>query len=104
MQQLFHEHGAHALAFDLIVGSGPTGALPHGRPTDRVVEANTTVVVDAGCYVDGYASDCTRTFATGDLPTTWRTPTTSACARSSPGSTRCVPERPAPTPTAPRGA
>jgi Xaa-Pro aminopeptidase len=68
MQQLFHEHGAHALAFELIVGSGPTGALPHGRPTDRVVEANTTVVVDAGCYVDGYASDCTRTFATGDLP------------------------------------
>jgi Xaa-Pro aminopeptidase len=68
MQQLFHEHGAHALAFELIVGSGPTGALPHGRPTDRVVEANTTVVIDSGCYVDGYASDCTRTFATGDLP------------------------------------
>jgi Xaa-Pro aminopeptidase len=68
MQQLFHEHGAHALAFELIVGSGPTGALPHGRPTDRVVEANTTVVVDAGCYIDGYASDCTRTFATGELP------------------------------------
>jgi Xaa-Pro aminopeptidase len=68
MQQLFHEHGAHSLAFDLIVGSGPTGALPHGRPTDRVVVPNTTVVIDAGCYVDGYASDCTRTFATGDLP------------------------------------
>ena len=38
-----------AVAFEIIVGSGPTGALPHGRPTDRVVEANTTVVVDAGC-------------------------------------------------------
>jgi len=68
MEQLFHEHGAHALAFELIVGSGPTGALPHGRPTNRIVEANTTVVVDAGCIVDGYNSDCTRTFATGDLP------------------------------------
>jgi Xaa-Pro aminopeptidase len=68
MEQLFHEHGADSLAFELIVGSGPTGALPHGRPTDRVVEANETVVVDAGCYVDGYTSDCTRTFATGDLP------------------------------------
>jgi Xaa-Pro aminopeptidase len=68
MEQLFHEHGAHSLAFDLIVGSGPTGALPHGRPTDRVVAPNTTVVIDAGCYVEGYASDCTRTFATGDLP------------------------------------
>jgi Xaa-Pro aminopeptidase len=68
MEQLFHEHGAHAVAFELIVGSGPTGALPHGRPTDRVIEANTTVVVDAGCVVDGYNSDSTRTFATGDLP------------------------------------
>ena len=68
MQQLFHEHGAQALAFDLIVGSGPTGALPHGRPTDRVVVENTTVVIDAGCCIDGYASDCTRTFATGELP------------------------------------
>ena len=57
MEQLFHELGAHAVAFEIIVGSGPTGALPHGRPTDRVVEANTTVVVDAGCVVDGYNSD-----------------------------------------------
>ena len=68
MEQLFHEHGAHGIAFELIVGSGPTGALPHGRPTDRVVEPNTTVVVDAGCVFGGYNSDCTRTFATGDLP------------------------------------
>jgi Xaa-Pro aminopeptidase len=68
MEQLFRELGAHALAFPLIVGSGPTGARPHGRPTDQLVEANTTVVIDAGCFVRGYASDCTRTFATGDLP------------------------------------
>jgi Xaa-Pro aminopeptidase len=68
MEQLFHEHGAHAVAFEIIVGSGPTGALPHGRPTDRVIEPNTTVVVDAGCVVDGYNSDSTRTFATGELP------------------------------------
>jgi Xaa-Pro aminopeptidase len=68
MEQLYHEHGAHALAFELIVGSGPTGAKPHGRPTDRVVEANTTVVIDSGCSVGDYVSDCTRTFATGELP------------------------------------
>jgi Xaa-Pro aminopeptidase len=68
MEQLFHEQGADSLAFELIVGSGPTGALPHARATERIVEANTTVVIDAGCYVDGYVSDCTRTFATGELP------------------------------------
>jgi Xaa-Pro aminopeptidase len=35
---------------------------------DRPIPANTLVTVDAGCRVDGYASDCTRTFATGELP------------------------------------
>jgi Xaa-Pro aminopeptidase len=68
MEQLFHEHGAQGIAFEIIVGSGPTAALPHGRPTERVVEPNETVVVDAGCVFGGYNSDCTRTFATGDLP------------------------------------
>ncbi len=68
MEQLFHAQGADSLAFELIVGSGPTGALPHARATERIVEANTTVVIDAGCEVDGYVSDCTRTFATGELP------------------------------------
>jgi Xaa-Pro aminopeptidase len=68
MEQLFHENGAHAVAFEVIVGAGATGSMPHGRPGDRVIEPNTTVVVDAGCVVDGYNSDCTRTFATGDLP------------------------------------
>jgi Xaa-Pro aminopeptidase len=68
MEQIFHELGAHGVAFELVVGSGPTGAMPHGRPTDRVVEPNTTVVIDAGCVFRAYNSDCTRTFATGDLP------------------------------------
>jgi Xaa-Pro aminopeptidase len=68
LEQLLHALGAHGTAFEPIVGSGRTGALPHGRPTDRVVEPNTTVVVDAGAVFRGYYSDCTRTFATGDLP------------------------------------
>jgi Xaa-Pro aminopeptidase len=33
-----------------------------------VIERGETVVVDAGAVVGGYASDCTRTFATGPLP------------------------------------
>ena len=68
MEQIFHELGAHGSAFEIIVGSGPTGALPHGRPTDRVIDPNTTVVVDAGAVFRAYNSDCTRTFATGELP------------------------------------
>jgi Xaa-Pro aminopeptidase len=67
IEQLMRDNGAHGVAF-AHVGSGPNGALPHGEPGDRVVEPNELVVVDAGALLDGYHSDCTRTFATGDLP------------------------------------
>src|SRR5207248_8906098 len=32
------------------------------------IERGTTIVVDARAVLDGYCSDCTRTFATGELP------------------------------------
>src|SRR5205823_667222 len=68
LDSLFHELGAVGPAFETIVASGPNGASPHSRPTDRVLGLGETVVVDAGARVDGYCSDCTRTFATGLLP------------------------------------
>jgi len=69
MEQLLHEEGAHGLSFPVVVASGPTGATPHGKAGDRIIEAGETVVVDAGAVLEGYCSDCTRTFATGELPT-----------------------------------
>ena len=66
-EQAFHEHGADALAFPSIVASGLNGAKPHHRPAGDVIEAGTLVVVDVGCVVGGYCSDCTRTFATGQI-------------------------------------
>ena len=68
LDELFHELGADAPAFETIVASGPNAAKPHARPTDRTMEAGETVVIDAGAMVDGYNADCTRTFATGPLP------------------------------------
>jgi Xaa-Pro aminopeptidase len=67
LTRLFHEEGGEGLAFESIVGSGPTGARPHARAGDRKIGAGELVVIDAGCTVDGYASDYTRTFATGPL-------------------------------------
>jgi len=63
----FRELGAEGLSFPTIVGAGPNGALPHHHPGDRRAGANELVVVDTGCVLDGYCSDCTRTFATGEL-------------------------------------
>jgi len=68
MNELLHELGADEPAFETIVAAGANGARPHADPGDRVIEQGTTIVIDAGAALDGYCSDCTRTFATGDLP------------------------------------
>jgi Xaa-Pro aminopeptidase len=67
MERTIREEGAHATAFDVIVASGPNAAIPHHHPGPRTIETGETVIVDAGARVDGYCSDCTRTFATGPL-------------------------------------
>ena len=68
VRELFHEHGSSELAFDTIVAAAENGASPHADVRDVEIPANTLVTIDAGCRVDGYASDCTRTYATGELP------------------------------------
>ena len=67
LAQLFHEEGGEDLAFESIVGAGPTGSRPHARAGNRKIGAGELVVIDAGCTIGGYASDYTRTFATGPL-------------------------------------
>jgi Xaa-Pro aminopeptidase len=67
VRELFNEHGSSELSFDTLVAAAENGANPHSELRDVPISANTLVIVDAGCQVDGYASDCTRTFATGDL-------------------------------------
>ncbi|MGB0385296.1 MAG: M24 family metallopeptidase [Ardenticatenaceae bacterium] len=66
LEKLLHDLGADGLAFDIIVASGPNSALPHYRPADRVIEQNEIVLVDFGAKWDGYHSDMTRTFFTGE--------------------------------------
>jgi Xaa-Pro aminopeptidase len=58
--------GAEAVSFPPIVAAGGHGALPHAQPRDVEIPQGTMVVVDWGAFLDGYASDCTRTFATGE--------------------------------------
>ncbi len=58
--------GASAPSFDTIVASGPNGAKPHHRPSDRRIGAGELVVVDFGAVVDGYCSDMTRTLCVGE--------------------------------------
>jgi Xaa-Pro aminopeptidase len=59
--------GAEAASFAPIVAAGDHGALPHATPRDVAIPSGTFCVIDWGAQLDGYASDCTRTFATGEV-------------------------------------
>lgn len=53
-------------SFPAIVAAGPNGALPHAEPGERAIGKGELVVFDMGAKLDGYCSDGTRTYATGD--------------------------------------
>ena len=57
--------GASGPSFDSIVASAEHGALPHATPRDVAIAPDTLVTLDIGAVLDGYCSDCTRTWATG---------------------------------------
>lgn len=57
--------GSEGDAFDIIVASGPRGALPHGRASTKKIKSGELVTLDFGCIHQGFNSDMTRTFAVG---------------------------------------
>jgi Xaa-Pro aminopeptidase len=58
--------GAEAPSFPSIVAAGAHGALPHAAPREQEIERDVLVTIDWGALHEGYCSDCTRTYATGE--------------------------------------
>jgi len=54
-------------SFPAIVAAGENGALPHAEPSERKIRSGDLIVFDMGALLDGYCSDCTRTFAVGEI-------------------------------------
>lgn len=57
--------GASGASFGTNVSSGPTSAMPHYRPKNRPIQADSALLFDWGAVVDGYHSDITRTHVVG---------------------------------------
>jgi Xaa-Pro aminopeptidase len=58
--------GAEAPSFPSIVAAGAHAALPHAEPRGEEIADDVLVTIDWGALLDGYCSDCTRTYATGE--------------------------------------
>jgi Xaa-Pro aminopeptidase len=67
LEQEMRVRGAEGPSFPSIVAAAENGALPHAVPRDVPIPRGTLVTLDIGARLDGYCSDCTRTWATGAL-------------------------------------
>jgi Xaa-Pro aminopeptidase len=78
----FRRHGSQAPAYTSIVASGPGACVLHYIENDRQMQDGELLLIDAGCELDGYASDITRTFpVNGPLQRAAEAPSTNSSWR-----------------------
>jgi Xaa-Pro aminopeptidase len=58
----FRRHGSQWPAYTSIVAAGANACVLHYRAGDAELKSGDLCLIDAGCELDGYASDITRTF------------------------------------------
>ena len=58
----FRSHGSQYPAYGSIVATGANACVLHYRASDATLRDGDLVLIDAGCELDSYASDITRTF------------------------------------------
>ncbi len=65
LEYYIRQEGGDGFAFETIAISGARCSLPHGTPSDKLIEKGDFVTMDFGAVVDGYCSDMTRTVIVG---------------------------------------
>ncbi|MES2243130.1 MAG: aminopeptidase P N-terminal domain-containing protein [Pseudomonadota bacterium] len=61
----FRRHGSQFPAYTSIVAAGANACVLHYRAGNAELKPGELCLIDAGCELDGYASDITRTFPAG---------------------------------------
>jgi Xaa-Pro aminopeptidase len=72
LEKALREKGSQPLPFDIIVASGTNAAMPHAKPSDRIINEGEPVMIDMGAKYSGYASDLTRTICIGTHDDTFK--------------------------------
>jgi len=65
IENLLRQQGSEGMPFEIIVASGPNSALPHARPTEKIICSGEPVLIDMGARISGYCSDFSRTLVLG---------------------------------------
>jgi len=72
IEKIFRQEGSDGIPFEIIVASGSNSALPHARPTEKIIRSHEPVLIDMGARINGYCSDFTRTIFLGKPNKTFR--------------------------------
>jgi len=72
IEKFLRQAGSEGIPFEIIVASGPNSALPHARPTEKIVCSGEPVLVDMGARINGYCSDFSCTLFLGKTDRTFR--------------------------------
>ena len=62
LQHTFMRHGSRSPAYSSIVAAGRNGCILHYTENTSQIRDGDLILIDAGCELDCYASDITRTF------------------------------------------
>lgn len=65
IEYAFRRRGARGAAYTTIVGGGANATVLHYVRNDQKLRRGELVLIDAGCELEGYASDVTRTWPIG---------------------------------------
>ena len=65
IEKLLRQEGSEGIPFEIIVASGPNSALPHAKPTEKIINPGEPVLIDMGARISGYCSDFSRTLFLG---------------------------------------
>jgi len=66
VEKFLRQEGSEGIPFEIIVASGPNAALPHARPTEKIIRPGEPVLIDMGARISGYCSDFSRTLFLGE--------------------------------------
>lgn len=72
IEKYMRENGSETVPFELIIAAGTNSALPHARPSEKVIQSGDPVVIDIGAKYKYYTSDITRTLCVGTPDKTFR--------------------------------
>lgn len=61
LEYIYRKNGVNELAFGTIVGSGENSTILHYTQNNRQIKSGDILLVDAGCVLNYYPSDITRT-------------------------------------------